>query len=317
MKTILLATVRGVVRARRDGVDWRPVDRALEGSELTSILASDGAFLVGGRDGVFRSCDGAGWEPWAEGLTIPYVRWFGAGAGQVFAGTEPAGIFAVNGGAWAGRPEVERLRDRFKWFLPYSPEAGCVRGFAFHGNRGYAAVEVGGVLRTDDGGSTWRLAGGSSGEPVFGSPPAHSVHPDVHSIGGHPSSRDRVAAATGGGFYQSSDGGDTWTMSHEGPYCRAFWIDPGNPEHIILGPAEGVNRNGRIEESRNGGETWQMRSEGLDLPWTRCMVERFVQIGDELFAITSDQRLFSALLDELVWRRVLPEVKGIRAVTVA
>ena len=67
-------------------------------------------------------------------------------------------------------------------------ESGCVRGFAVHGNRLYAAVEVGGLLRSDDAGKTWGLVAGSNGRPQFGRPPAKQIHPDVHSVAVHPSS---------------------------------------------------------------------------------------------------------------------------------
>jgi photosystem II stability/assembly factor-like uncharacterized protein len=189
-----------------------------------------------------------------------------------------------------------------------------VRGFAFHGDRGYAAVEVGGVLRSDDRGAHWCLAGGSSGEPVFGTPPDGTVHADVHSVDTHPSSPDLVFAATAGGFFRSDDGGDHWTVSHEGSYCRAFWVDPADPDHVVLGPADDVSRNGRIEETRDAGRSWTRRSDGLDLPWPRAMVERFAQIGDHLFAMTSGGRLFTASLHDLRWTQILSEAGEVRAV---
>ena len=157
------------------------------------------------------------------------------------------------GKSWRACAEVTQLRDKFKWSLPYSPEAGCVRGFAFHGSRAYAAVEVGGVLRSDDNGETWQLAEGSDGNPSFEGPPEPFIYPDVHSIEVHPSSPDLVYAPTGGGFYRSNDGGKTWKLFYD-CYCRAVWVDPLDPEHFILGPADYVNSNGRIEESRDGGQ---------------------------------------------------------------
>ena len=78
---------------------------------------------------------------------------------------------------WQEATEVARLRDRHNWYLPYSPAAGCVRGFAFHGDRLFAAVEVGGVLRSDDGGAHWDLAPGSDGMPRFGRPATGHVSP--------------------------------------------------------------------------------------------------------------------------------------------
>jgi photosystem II stability/assembly factor-like uncharacterized protein len=235
-----------------------------------------------------------------------------------FAGTEPAGIFVSHDGAatWRVCPEVATLRDRYGWWLPYSPEAGCVRGFAFHGDRVYAAVEVGGVLRSDDGGDTWRLAGGSTGEPIFDIPPAPLVFADVHSVASHPTARDLVFAATAEGLYRSADGGDTWTVTHAGSYCRAVWVDPADSAHIVLGPADSVARKyGRIEQSRDDGQSWERASEGLDLPWPDRMVERFAHIGDDLFAVTSDGRLYTAPLATMRWERVLGGVDGINAVT--
>lgn len=313
---VLLATKRGVVRAERNGHDWRVVDQSLAGTDVTSVLSGgdEAEFLVGTHEGVYVSRDAVHWAARTEGISLPYVRWLGQGAGKVFAGSEPAGIFACDSTVWQGRPEVEELRDQFAWWLPYSPEAGCVRGFAFHGQRGYAAVEVGGVLRSDDGGATWRLAGGSDGRPVFEEPAGGRVHADVHSVGVHASSPDRVYAATAGGFFQSVDGGDSWQVTHAGSYCRAFWVDPRDAAHIVLGPADGVSQNGRIEETHDGGETWTSASEGLDLPWPRSMVERFERVGDELLAVTSDGRLFASPLEDRMWRRILPDAGEVRAV---
>ena len=154
---------------------------------------------------------GQTWRAASAGLAHPHVRWLAFHpdiSDREFAGTEPAGIFVSHDGAqtWRECPEVAQLRDRHQWMLPYSPEAGCVRGFAFHGDRAYAAVEVGGVLRSDDAGETWRLAEGSDGSPDLDGPPEPFVYPDVHSIDVHPSSPDRVFAPTGGGFYRS----DRW-----------------------------------------------------------------------------------------------------------
>jgi photosystem II stability/assembly factor-like uncharacterized protein len=283
-------------------------------------MAREGVILAGTTEGIFRSDDGGrSWRQASMGLETRHVRWMAYHpdlSDREFAGTEPAGIFVSHDGAgsWRSCREVAELRDRYRWFLPYSPEAGCVRGFAFHGNRAYAAVEVGGVLRSDDAGENWDLAGGSTGEPIFDVPAAPLVHADVHSVVGHPSSPDLVYAATAEGLYTSGDGGDTWKASHAGSYCRAVWVDPADPDHIVLGPADSVSRkNGRIEESRDGGESWALASGGLDLPWPDRMVERFVQDDGRLFAITNDGRLYETSGETLEWGRILPEVLGINA----
>ena len=320
--TLLAGTGHGLVAATRTADGWREEACALAEHDVTGVVSREGAILAGTTDGVFRSDDGGRtWREASDGLTIRHVRWLAYHpdvSDLEFAGTEPAGIFVSHDGAatWRTCPEVEALRDEHRWFLPYSPEAGCIRGFAFHRDRAYAAVEVGGVLRSDDAGETWRLAAGSTGVPSFDIPPAPLVFPDVHWVAGHPASPDLVFAATAEGLYRSTDGGDTWAVTHAGSYCRAVWVDPLDPDHIILAPADSVARkNGRIEESRDGGQSWERASSGLDLPWPNRMVDRFIQIGQDLLAITNDGRLYAAGLDTLQWTPVLTGVQSVKAVT--
>jgi hypothetical protein len=82
---------------------------------------------------------------------------------------------------------------------------------------------------------------------------------------------------------------------------------------MVLSPADGVDRDGRIELTRDGGVTWLMASDGLEVPWPRGMVERFFQVGDELLAILSNGQLLAAPIETLAWRRILPEVGGVTA----
>jgi photosystem II stability/assembly factor-like uncharacterized protein len=319
---LLVATDRGLVVAGREGGAWREARRSLQDRLVTSVVSREGVILAGTTDGMFRSEDaGKSWCEASNGLINRHIRCLDYHpdiSDLEFAGTEPAAIFVSHDGAesWRECREVGLLRDKHGWFLPYSPEAGCVRGFAFNGNRAYAAVEVGGVLRSDDAGETWRLAGGSTGEPTFDIPPGPMVFSDVHWVASHPSSPDLVFAATAEGLYLSADGGDTWTVTHEGSYCRAVWVDPADPAHMILGPADSVARmNGRIEETKDGGKTWERASQGLDLPWPDRTIERFAQVEDTLFAVANDGHLYAAPLATLCWKRVLEGAGAVRAVT--
>jgi photosystem II stability/assembly factor-like uncharacterized protein len=319
MSKLILATEQGTVVCERTD-DWDESFRGLTDQHVTSVISHDGMILAGTQNGIFRSEDeGQTWQEATNGLTARHVRWVAfhpSIPGLVLAGTEPANIFVShdNADSWRACPEVAQLRDRFKWSLPYSPEAGCVRGFAFHGSRIYAAIEVGGVLVSDDQGEAWQLAEGSDGKPNLAGPPEPFIYPDVHSLEVHRSSQDLVYAPTGGGFYRSKDGGKTWTLFYD-CYCRAVWVDPQNPEHMILGPADGVDRNGRIEESHDGGQTWSMASNGLQVPWRRGMVERFFQADEELFAVLSNGQLLSTPLSDLEWKRILPDITDLNAIT--
>jgi photosystem II stability/assembly factor-like uncharacterized protein len=316
---LILATRQGVVISEMKGTGWQMVRRGLDTEVVTSVIAREGVVLAGTRRGIFRSDDlGRTWMPAADGMGEAHIRWLAfhpAISDFELAGTEPAGIFISKDGAksWQGSSQVEHLRHAHEWYLPYSPEAGCVRGFAVSGSRIYAAVEVGGVLRSDDYGENWRLANGENGST------GAAVNQDVHSIVVHPEDANRVYTPTGGGFYTSPDGGQSWRSLVSHCYCRAIWLDPENPARILLGFAQGVDRNGCINLSEDGGQSWQPASDGLQVPWPRHMVERFTQVGSRLLAVLSNGDLIQAEIRPAPhtwsWRSVLEELNDIQSVT--
>jgi photosystem II stability/assembly factor-like uncharacterized protein len=323
---LYLATAEGLVIAQRDGDAWHIAQRTLAGHDVTSVVARGDVVLAGTTDGIMRSTDGgATWQEANQNLAIRRVRWLAApaqGLSLVLVGTQPAAIYVSRDGGetWVSCPEVAELRDAHGWYLPYAPEAGCVRGFAVHGSeafgaRAFAAVEVGGVLHTTDGGDTWQLVEGSDGNPDMYHPYGALVHPDVHSITVHPAMPDLITAPTGGGLYRSDDGGATWQCLYR-CYCRAVWVDPADPAHIVFGPADGVSEKGRIEETADGGKTWHLASDGLDVPWPSHMVERFAQAKSELLAVLSNGELLSSPLQAPSWQRILPDVGHVRSVSV-
>lgn len=310
---LLIGTSHGTTTCRIEGNTWQTLHQAETGQGVTSLCTTMDVLLAGTREGILRSEDlGRNWADASKGLADRHVRWLAAHPhfpGLVYAGTEPAGIYisAEAGSGWTAATDVFELRDRGRWSLPYSPEAGCIRGFALHGEVAYAAAEVGGVLRSQDRGARWEMANGVAAGWQ------KRVNSDVHSIEVHPSSANLVYAPTGGGFYRSMDGGKSWEQRYD-CYCRAAWVDPQDPEHVILGPADYVDRGGRIEESRDGGRSWQPANSGLETPWPRHMVERFYQAGNELLAVLSNGELLAAELVNLEWGPVLPASEEVRAV---
>jgi hypothetical protein len=317
---LYLATASGLFIA--DPVDggWSVRRRYLSEQALNTVVVIGETVLAGGERGIWRSTDGGNrWRPVFDGTTAPHVRWmvWVDGSGDtVLAGAEPAGIYVstTRGATWREASGVSQLRDTHRWRLPYSPAAGCVRDFgaSSHGgiNRLYAAVEVGGVLTSTDGGGSWVLVPGSDGSPELNRGFGSGIHPDVHSLHAHPAN-GAITAATGGGLYRSNDVGASWVRLHDG-YVRAVWVDSADPDHIIAGPADGVSRGGRIERTVDGGAHWRPFSDGMNAPWPRHMVDRFFFSERRLFAVLSGGDLWERSLNGGLWKQVLSKVEAIR-----
>lgn len=309
MMYLYLGTDDGLAVFEGQQEEWRPRYLRLQGRRITAVALAGQQVWAGTTDGLWRSHDGgATWSPANTGLNVRHLRALAVHsvqpkAGLLLAGTEPAAIFiSRNGGkTWAEAPGVARLRDEHGWSLPYSPAAGCVRDF-IGGERLYAAVEVGGVLRSDDAGDTWQLLEGG-------------CHADVHALAWHVAHSGRIYAATGGGRYRSTDGGQHWELVGNG-YTRAVWVDPDRPEIVLTGPARYVGAMGRVERSTDGGDTWALASDGLNVPMNG-MIEGFASAGVHVLALTSDGALYTAKRGVWVWHALDLGVPPVRVAVVS
>ena len=328
MASALLGTEAGVYRLR----DGRLEPLGLAGYRISAIHAwtePDRATIVlagSYGDGLFRSeDDGRSWVQVSDGLTAPACRTILAdplNADALLCGTEPGRIFRSRDGgrSWRELDAIRALPGYEEWYLPYSPRAGAVRNIYAPPGRGtlLAAVEVGGLLESWDGGDSW------SCRQVL-------IDSDIHHITGHPDDPDLLFVSLGwapmnraeqasassplGGVARSRDGGQTWTKFHT-DYTRATIVPPARPDLVLAGPAKQVGRQGRIEVSADGGDTWQAAGDGIELPMTD-MVELFQAAPDgSIWALCADGRLFQAEPGDWRWHSVLPAdaVLGVRSV---
>lgn len=312
--SVLLGTKRGLWFGDL-GSTWKPTRHVLKEHSITSIVTGSEGLIVGTTHGVYVSETGEHWYRGVDGLDHLKVRSLARHpreADLLLAGTEPAAIYASRDGGhtWTKGNNVAAIRDRFGWFLPYSPEAGCVRGFAFQENTIYAAAEEGGVLYSTSGGADWDLVPGSSGIPDTSRVKAGQVHPDVHSVHVPPNDPQAVWATTGGGLFFSNNRGDTWENRYP-CYCRELWIDPVDPTHLMFGPAEGVDRNGRILGSTDGAMNWQEMPSDILQPFPHTMIELMVSHEELVLAVLSDGRLMRSERQKNAWQ-VLQNVDDVQ-----
>jgi photosystem II stability/assembly factor-like uncharacterized protein len=221
------------------------------------------------RGGVFRSDDGgASWH--AAGLADRRIMAIAASPAEpdlVWVGTEPSDVLrsADGGESWQPTLPLATLPSSSEWAFPPRPDTHHVRWIACHptdSGRLWVAVEAGALLSTADGGATWhdRLPGGPY---------------DTHELAIHPAAPDTLRAAAGDGWYESTDGGATWTSPDAGldvGYLRSVAIDPGGPDVVLVSASSAPRRayvagsaDGRLYR-RAGADPWQRVTNGWPDP---------------------------------------------------
>lgn len=268
---LLLATRQGLCLAEEGQVV--PLHTDVDFMALARSVSNPTVYYAATTKGrVFRSIDGA--HTWkGVGTVDGFVELSSLAVdpedpAQLWAGMEPSALFCSEDGGetWQEDPAIRSMAEPEGWSVPWSDAKGHVRTIAIDPNdprRIYLAIEVGGVVRTEDGGETW--------ENVHG-----GIHDDVHSVAVNPKEGNVVYAATRHRFGRSVDYGKTWTQidAFEGQgYARPLVVNPENPQQVFTAAATTgpggfdrpeVGSECRIYRSDDGGLTWTHLTNGLE-----------------------------------------------------
>lgn len=220
----------GVTRAERVAGEWQ-ITRAL-GDTAIHCLASDphrpGSVYAGTRsDGVLRS-DNAGlnWSPAGlEGVPVKSLAFDPSRPGVLYAGAKPVSLYATHDEAesWQELPALRATR-RWWWFSPADPPGTTPYVQAVTVSPGdpdviLAGIELGAVLRSEDGGRTW-------------SNHRSGALRDCHSLKFHQTDPNRVfeGGGSGVGAAVSRDGGRTFSQPKAGLGRKYGWMIASDPE---------------------------------------------------------------------------------------
>ena len=282
----IYATVSDQLLTATQEEDQWVVETALHGKYPHAVAVDpedpELAFCGTTEDGLWRTTDGGeSWSSIGDAITHERVtsvsldrRGDTGGRGGVWVGTEPNTIYYSedDGDTWTEKSGLTDLHSEPDWSYPPRPETHHVRWIETDPNNPdqvYVSVEQGAFVQSPDRGKTWT-------DRIPGSPR------DAHTIAMHADTPDRLYAADGLGFifpghgyYESANGGKTWTTPNEGLDHQYLWglaVDPGDPSRVLVSAAASPETAHvpKVSESyiyrRESDRTWTQCQEGLPNP---------------------------------------------------
>jgi photosystem II stability/assembly factor-like uncharacterized protein len=306
---LLVATANGVAFITRSSEGaWSETRRGLEGKHVSAIMIepTHGTIFAGTHgDGLYASDDdGQTWERRERGIAHPDIYSLATSKMgdeiRLYAGTEPAHLYVSTdqGKSWAELANVRSVGSVPKWTFPGEPHEAHVKQLTFDPRSAdtiYVSIEVGGALKSLDGGRTFRDLEG--------------FYEDVHRVV-IPEKRPNWAYIAGGdGLWQSKDAGETWERLTDHTariaYPDALVVHPEDPDLLFMAGAicnpgqwrQTKDADSRIARSRDGGQTWEYLEGGLPAHIRGNMEAMCMNAwpgGYALFAATTDGDVYSS-----------------------
>ena len=271
----------------RYGVDdgaWESVTKGLpEAPQVRALLIdkNDPAVVYAGTQlGVYRSGDrGEHWEALdtpREGRDVWSLASHPEQPDVLYAGFDPCSIErSEDGGAHWERMNTDKVV--FPNITTYMyPTAKRVIGIAADPSNPrdmYAAIEVGGLLGSRDGGESW--------VSLIDGPYVRNNTIDLHAVQVSPAAPGTVYIATQIAAFRGRNHGRHWEhiqigeMFPGGSYCRDLLVAPDDPNVLYLaagagggGAPAGTQEAGALFRSRDTGESWERVDLG-DVPPSR------------------------------------------------
>jgi hypothetical protein len=293
----------GLYRSRNGEGPWESLGGKFPSPPHVFAILADpgrpGRVTIGTDDGVWRSDDaGDAWRrldaPKPE-LAVWSLARHPREPDTILAGYEPCAIYrSTDDGATWNRltgavtfPAVSDHPDIPKRVLamavdPADPDAI------------YASIEVGGLLRSLDGGRSW--------DNIIDGLYLNEGSVDIHSVVVNPGRPGEVTIATRFGTFRSDDRGGHWRdlkvpmLRPIGSYCRVLAYAPGDAETLYLAGGNDFDGDrGALFVSRDDGATWDQADPGVPLKTTVFGLAVNPSLPDHVFGVSKiGQLLVSA-----------------------
>jgi photosystem II stability/assembly factor-like uncharacterized protein len=281
---VYVGTDDGFVTLGSENGDWQVEHHGLKGWAVPAVAVVQSApncVLAATRgDGVWLSEDcGETWRKPCYGKRGPgkvQALVFAPRSGRLYAGCEPIDLFVSDdlGQNWERLDSVWDVPGVDAIDYPVKTVEPHVRDIAVDPqdpNTVYIALQVGYMLKSTDGGATWRRLD-------------NAVDADIHTIAIDPADPATIVVATGGhdfrlgqapgrALYRSTDAGESWTpVALEFPQEYAVPLIRHPHDSRLLYSAVANGQPGRKWQRPTGAETALIRSSDNGQTWQRLEV---------------------------------------------
>jgi photosystem II stability/assembly factor-like uncharacterized protein len=306
-RTVVVATDDGIHvfdSGGRSGNHGRRVDE-LAGRETRALELGGGGpwTIVDGKE-LWRKADGR----WSRVVSTGRRRatCLAATPAGMLIGTARGHLLHFEADKLAPLAGFDQAEGREGWYTPWGGPADVRSISAGSDGSMYVNVHVGGVLRSTDGGVTWR--------------PLLDIEHDVHQVYAPSGPPRLVLVAAFDGFGISRDGGETWAWQNDGlhaHYCRAVALAG---DTVILSASAGHHgrRAALYRRSLDGGGAFERCAVGLpewfsDNVDTGCVAARGVTVAIG----TEDGCVFLSTDAGRQWESVAKGLAPVRAVALS
>lgn len=309
-ENVLVATTDGVVTVRTIAGEWQVAERGLRGLHVSSLVADQVRNVVYAGthgEGVFRQRGGGDWQAASgglESLNVFSLALTDDERGHVlYAGTEPAYLYRSGdeAQAWHELPALRAVPGREIWDFPPPPHIAHAKHVDVDPRDSrilYLAIEQGALLKSVDGGQTFR-------ELAF-SDETYVLNKDVHRVVFNPHDPDELFVTGGDGIAHSTDAGETWdhlaTPAMRIAYPDAAFHSP-EEDGVVFVAGGGTapdkwrktgDAQATMVRSRDGGRHWEV----LPLPPLRGNIEAATLVswpgGFGFLAGTTDGEVYAS-----------------------